>query len=220
MFGKKEKKEDDSDSDGGDDNWVPPVIAAKPTAPVARAKAPPKPEEIKEYKMEIVIHKIGGREELPLAEMDKLWDFGNDPVPPKMINLINDKLRQTASLGNVNALRFLLQKKGDINSQCPHTGNTPLMQAVGVSAHLNRQKSVVTFLIDAGADCTIRNRMNMSPKSPTPGLPDNPLVVLVRELDLKRKDTLPRASLPEPVVYGMDEDQEQAMQGDVRRSFC
>lgn len=60
----------DSDS-GGDDNWVAPVIKNIPKPP-PKKKEPPKPEEIREHKMQIVIHKIGGLTELTAEEMAKV----------------------------------------------------------------------------------------------------------------------------------------------------
>merc|ERR1712086_335149 len=130
--------------------------------------------------MQIVIHKIGGLQELPRQEMDSLWDFG-DTLPPEISKLIDDKLRQTASLGNCEALKFFVEKGGNINSQDPYTGNTPLMQAIGVTQHLDKQRQVITYLMEAGADSNIKNVYGLCPKSPTPGMPDNPLVTLCRE---------------------------------------
>jgi len=207
MF-KKDKK-DNSDSDGEDDGWVPPEKVFKPPKPPSRNKAPPKPEEIKEQKMQIVIHKIGGQTELPQEEMIKLWDFGEAELPAPIISLLNDKIRQTASLGNVNALKFLVEKKADVNSQCPYTGNTALMQAVGVTHHIEKQKDVISYLMHKGADCNIKNKHGLCPKSATPGLPDNPLVVFVRELDLKVQDMKPRHTLPTLADFGPDSDEEE-----------
>jgi hypothetical protein len=184
-------------------------VVQKPKAPPPRKKAPPKPEEILSQKLEIAIHKIGGLQELSLAEMTALWDFPPEAVDAKAVDLINDKLRQTASLGNCAALEFLLAKKGDVNAQCPFTGNTPLMQAVGVTTHLEKQKKVITFLMENGADCNIRNNMKLTPKSATPGMPDNPLVTLTRELDLKIKDLAGPKAMPEPTVYHPPEEDKE-----------
>mmetsp|Transcript_22566 Transcript_22566/g.31783 ORF Transcript_22566/g.31783 Transcript_22566/m.31783 type:complete len:223 (+) Transcript_22566:41-709(+) len=185
MFKKKEQK-DGSESDSDGDDYVPPVMQEKPKAPPPKRKEPLRPDEILDQKMKMAVNKIGGIQEISPEEMAQLWTWGDDQVvPPEVMTLMNDKLRQSASLGNVNACWFLLTKRADINAQCPFTGNTPLMQAVQVTQHLDKQRTVIEYLMNNGADCNLRNKGNLTPKSAMPGLPDNPLVVLCRELDLR-----------------------------------
>jgi len=190
---------------GPDEGYNEAKVVPLPPPPKA-SRGPETPESRLLGKMKLAIHKIGGKK-MPPPEMAKLWNFADDEnyqtviSSPEIQQLLSDKLRHCAALGNVNSLRFLHDKGGDINGQEEFTGNTPLMMAVQVTEkkNLEKQKQVITYLMEHGADCNIRNKYDMTPKSAVPGFQDSPSVLLVRELDLRIKDREKAKNPPKPV---------------------
>lgn len=145
--------------------------------------------------MTLAIHKIGGKDELKAEDMEKLWaPCASDPkykevvALPSITALLSDKFRTCAALGNMVALQFLLPKGGDINAVEEFTGNTALMIATGITHDFDKQKLIITYMMENGADCDIKNKYGLTPKSAIPGFADSPSVVHVREMDLKMKD--------------------------------
>lgn len=188
---------------GPDEGYDAKLVVPLPPPPKA-SKGPETPESRLTGKMKLAIHKIGGKK-MPPPEMLKLWNFTGDEAYETVLkseeiqSLLSDKLRHCAALGNVGSLRFLHDKGGDINAQEEFTGNTALMMAVQVTEQKNmeRQKQVITYLMDNGADCNLKNKYDMCPKSAVPGFKDSPCVMLVRELDLRNKDRERAANPPQ-----------------------
>lgn len=170
-------------------------VTPKPPPPKG-PKGPKTPEEELGARMKIAIHKIGGAV-MEKKEMDALWapcdvdeKYMEVLETDEIQNLLSDKLRHCAALGNISSMEFLHSKGGDVNAVEKFTGNTPLMIAVGVTHDFDRQKKVITFLMEHDADCNIKNKYGLSPKSAIPGFADSPSVIHVREMDLKMKDVV------------------------------
>lgn len=185
-----------SDTEDGDyGGYVEEKETPKPPPPKG-PRGPKTPEQEIEGKMKLAIHKIGAGD-MAQADMDALWGEGvtghakyAEVLKTDVIqNLLSEKLRYCATLGNLHSLEFLHGKGGDINSVEEFTGNTALMVATGVTHDFDKQKLIITYLMSHGADCNIKNKYGLTPKSAIPGFKDSPSVTHCREMDLKVKDS-------------------------------
>lgn len=163
----------------------------KPKAPPRKNKAIPTPEEQLSTNMKLTVREIcSGDDKKDAAECEQIWrakiaEEDEKSIDDAVKSMMNEKLRFMAVAGHPHKMEWLLNKGADINSIDPGTGNTALLNAFAVTAHLDAQKEVISLLMERGCDAMIKNKVGHTAKTTVAGQCDE-LCNLVRQLDVQR----------------------------------
>jgi hypothetical protein len=196
----------DSDEEERDNNVIEkvrrkPLPPAKPAMP--KNDLPPPPKEDPDSKIRNVIYNIAIGKMKDKKEMEKAWFWSekkNGEFSYDTNEWLNEKLRVAASMGNSDAVAFLLSKPGADLDGFDIDGNTALHFAVMGTGGLEKQKKTIKILFDAGADVMRTNHDDRNPKQLDFQVCKDQVQYL-RELDIAKKE--------KPPVVEEDEDEHE-----------
>jgi len=179
---------------GGDDldDYVETQKRNVPVRP--KGKAPKRgvvdPREEKDGAIMIGIEQVANAAKTGIewTELQKMWLWDEEKSYSKAVqDALDSRFRYCALMGNEVGVQFLYNKGANIDG-VDSDGNTALhLSVTPQEKHLERQRKIMTFLMDSGADCDLINGAGYSAKTHVAGVTSEKMVSIVRVLDVQRK---------------------------------
>jgi len=148
------------------------------------------PKEEKDGAIMIGIEKVANAAKTGVKweELKTMWLWDEEKSYSKAVqDALDSRFRYCALMGNEMGVQFLFNKGANIDG-VDDAGNTALhLSVTPQEKHLERQRKIMTFLMESGADCDLINGAGYSAKTHVPGVTSEKMVSIVRVLDVQRK---------------------------------